>query len=69
MKALPFNTEQEANERSMLEAIRRDCDMTTTRYWWPKPIEHNEQWYLDVGDGEGLTQEELDSCIELENEN
>lgn len=61
---LPFNTEKEAKERNMLEAVKRGCDMVTTKYWWSDPIEYESKWYLDVGDGEGLTQDELEMCVE-----
>ncbi len=59
MMLLPFDTEQAANERNIIEAIRRGCDMVTTRYWWPM-VEYSDGWALDVGDGEGLSEEELE---------
>jgi len=57
MSYLPFNTEQAASERNMIEAIRRGCDMAVTKYWWTM-ANVGEVFYLNVGDMEGLTDEE-----------
>jgi len=67
MMLLPFETKEAADERNKFEAFKRGCQPPTI-YWWSNPIEHNEKWCLNVGDGEGLTQEELNRCIELEND-
>jgi hypothetical protein len=67
MMLLPFTTEQAAQERNMIEAIRRGCDMVTTRYWWPM-VEHGDGWALAVGDGEGLSDEELTMVVTDEND-
>jgi len=67
MMLLPFDTEQAAIERNMIEAIRRGCDMVTTRYWWPM-FEHGDGWALAVGDGDGLSDEELTRVVTDENE-
>jgi hypothetical protein len=67
MMILPFTTEQAAKERNMIEAIRRGCDMVTTRYWWPM-VEHGDGWALAVGDGDGLSDEELTRVVTDENE-
>jgi hypothetical protein len=58
MRYLPFDTEQAAQERNMIEAIRRGCDMVTSRYWWPT-VDGTEGKVLNVGDGDGLSEEEL----------
>lgn len=52
---LRFETEVEAVNRNMLEAIKRRCDMVTTRFWWPMV----DEFTLNVGDGEGLSDIEL----------
>jgi hypothetical protein len=67
MMLLPFDTEQAAIERNMIEAIRRGCDMVTTRYWWSM-VEHGDGWALVVGDGDGLSEEELSRVVTDENE-
>jgi hypothetical protein len=67
MMLLPFDNEQAAQERNMIEAIRRGCDMVTTRYWWPM-VEHGQGWALAVGDGDGLSDEELTRVVTDENE-
>lgn len=67
MSYLPFNTQQAASERNMIEAIRRGCDMATTKYWWPR-VNVGSVFYLNVGDMEGLTDEEkLKAELELPN--
>jgi hypothetical protein len=63
MRYLPFDTEQAAQERNVIEAIRRGCDMVTTREWWPM-VEYGDGWALDVGDGDGLSEEELARTVE-----
>jgi hypothetical protein len=67
MSYLPFSTEQAARERNMIEAIRRGCDMVTTRYWWPM-VANGDGWALAVGDGDGLSEEELERLTDTEND-
>jgi len=67
MMLLPFDTKEQADERNKFEAFKRGCQPPTI-YWWSNPIEHEGQWCLKVGGGEGLTQEESSRCIELEND-
>jgi hypothetical protein len=62
---LQFDTQQEADERNKFEAFKRGCQ-TPTVFWW-KRAELNEnsgKWELDVGDGDGLTDEELAMAID-----
>ena len=59
---LPFDTKEAANERNKFEAFKRGCQPPTI-FWWSYPIEVNSTWYLNVGDGDGLTQEEIDRCV------
>lgn len=54
---LRFETEQQAQDRNMFEAIKRGCDMVNTRYWWPM-LEYGDGWALVVGDGDGLSADE-----------
>ena len=65
MMLLPFDTKEQADERNSFEAFKRGCQPPTI-YWWSKPIEYNEQWCLDVLDGDGLSEEELSRCIIVE---
>jgi hypothetical protein len=58
MSYLRYTTEQQAVERNIVEAIRRGCDMVTTRYWWPM-VQDGTDYLLNVGDGDGLTADEL----------
>jgi hypothetical protein len=61
---LKFNTEEEANQRSKEEALKRGC-VPPTIYWWSAPIQDiNGNWFLDVGDGDGLSYLELSKCVE-----
>jgi hypothetical protein len=64
MSYLRYTTEQQAVERNIVEAIRRGCDMVTTRYWWPM-VQDGTDYLLNVGDGDGLTADEL---ARIENE-
>ena len=69
MRYLPFDTGQAAIERNMIEAIRRGCDMVTTRYWWPM-VEIGGGFGLIVDENEiGLTELERLNLTELNNEN
>tara|TARA_R110000823_G_scaffold228621_2_gene355844 strand:+ start:1271 stop:1468 length:198 start_codon:yes stop_codon:yes gene_type:complete len=59
---LPFTTEQEAIDRSRFEAFNRGC-VPPTLYWWSKPTEENGEYFLNVGDGDGLSDEEIARCV------
>jgi len=61
---LQFKTKQEAEERSLIEAMRRGCDLVTSKYWWTTPIPFEDIYVIDVEDGNGLTEDELARCIE-----
>jgi hypothetical protein len=58
MSYLRYTTEQQAQERSMVEAFRRGCDMVSTKYWWPM-LQDGTDYLLNVGDGNGLSIDEL----------
>ena len=60
---LPFSTKEQADERNKFEAFKRGCQPPTL-YWWSDPVEVNGKWYLDVGNGDGLTEDELQRVIE-----
>lgn len=53
---------EEAQKRNKVEAILRDCEPPTTKYWGE--IEHGDKIALDVGDGTGLTDDELKNCVD-----
>lgn len=57
MSYLPFTHKSDAELRNSLEAFRRQCQAPTI-YWWPM-TELNGVYYLNVGDGEGLSDTEL----------
>lgn len=62
---LRFDTQAEADERNKFEAFKRGCQPPTL-YWW-KRAELNEEtgkWEMDVGDGDGLTEDELTRVIQ-----
>jgi len=59
---LEFQNKQLAEERSLIEALRRGCDLSKTRFWWSIEIVENRV-YLDVLDGNGLTQEEIEQTV------
>lgn len=61
---LPFENKQFAEERNLIEALRRGCDLSKTRFYWSFEFTESEAVYLDVGDGEGLTEEEKLNCVE-----
>ena len=51
MRALRFNTPQEANMRNHAEAVTRGCDRCdadVTEYWWPM-VEQDGDAYLLIG--------------------
>ena len=55
---LRFETEKEAVNRNMFEAVKRGCDMVSTKYWWPM-VKDGSDYLLMVGDGDGLSDIEL----------
>lgn len=62
---LIFETLQASEERNLIEAMRRGCDLkTTNRVWSISKKYENGRVALNVGDGEGLTEEELNNCVE-----
>jgi hypothetical protein len=54
---------QQGTLRTAYEALKRGCNMSTTKAWWVV-FESGDDVALDVGDGEGLEHEELDQCVE-----
>lgn len=62
---LVFDTQAAAEERNKFEAFKRGCQPPTI-YWWKRATlnEDTGKWELDVGDGDGLTDEELARAIE-----
>ena len=62
---LEFDTQEAAEERNKFEAFKRGCQPPTI-YWWKRAILNEEtgKWELDVGDGDGLTNEELTRVID-----
>jgi hypothetical protein len=62
---LIFKTIKEAKERSLVEGFRRGLgDKQTTRYWWGISYEYEDgRAVLNVGDGNGLSEEELNNCV------
>jgi hypothetical protein len=61
---LRFETKEAAEIRNMVEAARRKCDMLTTRSWWAV-VSGSDGLALDVGDGDGLTVDELAQCVDV----
>lgn len=54
---------KEAEIRNVAEAISRGCDMKNVKGWWSFEV-IGDFTYLNVGDGEGLTEDELKNCVE-----
>ncbi|MGB0368988.1 MAG: hypothetical protein ACPGD8_06255 [Flavobacteriales bacterium] len=59
---LQFENEQAAVERNRFEAFKRGC-VPPSLYWWSNAEEHSGKWYIDVTDGDGLTEDELNKCF------
>lgn len=57
---LTFDTQIEADDRNKFEAFKRGCHPPTI-YWWKRAVLNEEtgKWEMDVGDGDGLTDDEL----------
>jgi len=58
---LPFNSKEEAVERSRQEAEKQRCDMVNTKYYWGWSDDDNENYYLIIpkGDEGLLTKKEI----------
>lgn len=62
---LLFETYEEAELRNRFEALKRGCNGTTTKYWWAIAYEYEDgRVALDVGDGDGLSDDELNNIVE-----
>ena len=62
---LEFDTQEQAGERNKFEAFKRGCQPPTI-YWWSRATFNEEtgKWDIEVEDGDGLTDEELQRVIE-----
>lgn len=61
---LLFNSKEERDTRNIVEAVKRGCDMITTKFWWSSIDEGDDSIFaLDVKDGEGLTDAEIAQCV------
>ncbi len=59
---------QEGLKRNSTEAVKRGCTSPTI-YWWSWTELKDNKIALNVGDGDGLTKDELAQCVdELPNE-
>lgn len=54
---------EEAKERNALEALKRGCKHPTTAWWSTSQI-NNNMAALHVMDGDGLTDSELEMCVD-----
>lgn len=67
MKYLIYNTDTEARERSLQEALTRGASPSTvTRYWWSWSETSDGKWALCVPDSdvEFLTEQEQVSLVD-----
>lgn len=55
-------TDKEAEERNCEEACKRGCK--TTKFWWNAIKLKDGYTALDVGDGDGLSKDELKDCVD-----
>ena len=55
-------TTEQAESRNMQEATSRGCNGVTVKWW--SEITVDGETALNVGDGDGLTPEELAQCVE-----
>jgi len=62
MAYLRFNTKEEAEFRNFTEARKRGFSLPDTLYYWR--VADADGCVLDVGDGEGLSEEELERTVE-----
>lgn len=54
---------EEALVRNNQEAIKRGCTPPTV-FWWSWDQLTPDTVWMSVGDGDGLTEEELNMCVE-----
>lgn len=67
MKYLIYNTESEARERSLQEALTRGSSpATVTRYWWSWRETADSKWALCIPDSDisGLSPDEQAALID-----
>lgn len=60
---LGFDTKEEMEQRNIEGYNALNYPFGETNKRWSE-IEHDGIYYLNVGDGEGLTQDELNNCVE-----
>ena len=61
---LIFTNKNEADIRNIAEAVKRGCDMINTNRVWSMIELEDGRVALDVQDGEGLTDSELEMCVD-----
>lgn len=61
---LIFNNINEADTRNITEAVKRGHDMISTNRVWSMIELEDGRVALDVQDGEGLTDSELEMCVD-----
>jgi len=61
---LTFQNKNEADMRNIVEAVKRGNDMISTDRVWSMIELEDGRVALNVGDGEGLTDAELEMCVE-----
>lgn len=61
---LPHKEAKERNIQGGLDVGLKGTVGGATKYRWGMGVYDDDNSYLDVGDGEGLTNEELNNCIE-----
>jgi len=49
---------------NVTEAIKRGCNISTTKKWWPEIELADGNIALKVGNGEGLSDEQLKACVD-----
>tara|TARA_R110000851_G_scaffold25923_1_gene74118 strand:+ start:871 stop:1071 length:201 start_codon:yes stop_codon:yes gene_type:complete len=60
---LIFDNQQLAKERNLIEAMRRNCDLVKTKGVWTCIPLKDGRFALKVGDGKGLSKDELAQCV------
>ena len=53
---------KEGKLRTAYEALKRGCNMHTTKAWWVV-FESGDEVAIDVADGDGLDNNELTKCV------
>lgn len=61
---LIFANKNEADTRNITEAVKRGNDMISTNRVWSMIELEDGRVALDVQDGEGLTDSELEMCVD-----